>query len=50
VLGGLVVLAAPRARRRNLVLPPRGLAAFESAPCFDNGTGASEAAVSPRES
>jgi len=34
LLGGIVVLAAPRARRRSGPLP-RGLAAFESAPCFD---------------
>jgi hypothetical protein len=34
VLGGLVVLVAPRARRRRALLP-RGLAAFESAPCAD---------------
>lgn len=33
LLGGLVVLVAPRARRRHEALPP-GLAAFESAPCF----------------
>ena len=33
VLGGLVVLAAPRARRRGILAMPRGLAAFEGAPC-----------------
>ena len=35
VLGGLVVLAAPKARRKSRQLVPRGLAAFEGAPCFD---------------
>jgi hypothetical protein len=36
VLGGLVVLVAPHARRRGLQLSmPRGLAAFEGAPCTD---------------
>jgi hypothetical protein len=36
VLGGLVVLVAPHARkRRRQLLMPRGLAAFEGAPCSD---------------
>jgi hypothetical protein len=36
VLGGLVVLVAPHARkRRHQLLMPRGLAAFEGAPCSD---------------
>ena len=36
VLGGLVVLAAPRARRhRSKLTMPRGMAAFEGAPCSD---------------
>jgi hypothetical protein len=36
VLGGLVVLVAPHARRRGRQLSmPRGLAAFEGAPCTD---------------
>jgi hypothetical protein len=36
VLGGLVVLVAPRARRhRGKLTMPRGLAAFEGAPCSD---------------
>jgi hypothetical protein len=33
VLGGLVVLVAPHARRRRLLTLPRGLAAFDGAPC-----------------
>jgi hypothetical protein len=36
VLGGLVVLVAPRARRhRSKLTMPRGLAAFEGAPCSE---------------
>jgi hypothetical protein len=36
VLGGLVVLVAPHARKRRRQLSmPRGLAAFEGAPCTD---------------
>ena len=35
VLGGLVVAALPKARRRARLPLPRGLAAFEGAPCFD---------------
>jgi hypothetical protein len=36
VLGGLVVLVAPRARRhRGKLTMPRGMAAFEGAPCSD---------------
>jgi hypothetical protein len=35
VLGGVVVLLAPRARRGRHQLLQRGLAAFEGAPCFD---------------
>jgi hypothetical protein len=36
VLGGIVVLAAPHARKRRRQLSmPRGLAAFEGAPCTD---------------
>ncbi len=36
VLGGVVVLVAPRARRhRGKLTMPRGLAAFEGAPCSD---------------
>jgi hypothetical protein len=34
VLGGIVVLVAPRARRRRALLP-RGLDAFDSAPCAE---------------
>jgi len=35
VLGGIVVLVAPHARKRRRQLSmPRGLAAFEGAPCF----------------
>jgi len=36
VLGGIVVLVAPHARKRRRQLSmPRGLAAFEGAPCTD---------------
>jgi hypothetical protein len=35
VLGGLVVLAAPHARKRRQQLSMRGLTAFEGAPCGD---------------
>ena len=36
VLGGIVVLVAPRARRhRGKLTMPRGMAAFEGAPCSD---------------
>jgi hypothetical protein len=36
VLGGLVVLVAPHARKRRRQLSmPRGLAAFEGAPCSE---------------
>jgi hypothetical protein len=35
LLGGLVVLVAPRAKRRRTLTMPRGLAAFEGAPCHD---------------
>ncbi len=36
VLGGLVVLVAPRARRhRGKLTMPRGMAAFEGAPCSE---------------
>jgi hypothetical protein len=35
VLGGLVVAAVPKARRRARLPAPRGLAAFEGAPCAE---------------
>ena len=35
VLGGVLVLVAPRARRRRPAPAPAGLAAFVTAPCFD---------------
>jgi hypothetical protein len=35
LLGGLVVAALPKARRHARLPLPRGLAAFEGAPCFD---------------
>jgi hypothetical protein len=50
VLGGLVVLAAPRARRRRHQLLQRGLGAFEGAPCFDARPDGSPSGEAPTDS
>jgi hypothetical protein len=51
VLGGIVVLVAPHARKRRRQLSmPRGLAAFEGAPCTDarpDGTLPAAASAAP---